>query len=99
MDDLNRTVDRLVEANALLTHKLEHLITFLRVCPQCLSGHVTDRQAAPDRLIDTWSQTVTFNCSNRKCTYTVIKPNPHYKLAVPAAPQQTSDDEFTDLFG
>lgn len=97
MDDLNRTVDRLVEANAVLTDKLERLISFFQICPRCLNGQLVNRELV-HRLVNSWRPTFTWHCSSEVCDYLVIKANPDYTPSLPTD-EKVVGDQFADLFG
>lgn len=100
----------LIEANCALTAKLDRLIDFLKVCPQCLNGYLKDEEYHPmtARVTDTWSETIELHCSNKLCSHSIKKPNPDYKPRVSvgqktprlsAEREKELNDQFEDLFG
>ena len=98
-----------MEANRILTDKFHRLIEFLKVCPQCLQGYLSeDRHPMTARVTNTWSETIELHCSNQECLHLIRKANPHFKprVSIGSTPpeltprtEQILDDQFEDLFG
>lgn len=77
-----------MEANRLLTAKLDKLMALLDVCPTCIEGHLrTCKNPLPSSMsgrafanaTNTWSPTIAMYCSNPNCDYVTTRNNPDYK--------------------
>lgn len=100
----------LQNTNRILTEKLDRLIEFLKVCPQCLQGYLKERGYHPmtAQVIDTWTETIQLYCSNKQCSHSIKKANPNYQPRVSIGQdlseltprtEKRLDDQFDDLFG